>query len=1105
MKKLLKIMPVLTAISLLPSGAVLAEGGASGYDDELVTFIVQTDHTPAAVACAQARSAGYAKADAYTVALTEQTARKLKAKNTELRDRLAQELGVEADGIIYTQADSGFTITCRRGDMDKLLDTEGVAAVYEDGYFMAVPDDEQTDGEASAPAATTSEYLGQGTLIAVIDSGFRIDHPYFAASVSSPKLSEEAVAELTNKTSGTIGHGAYYSEKIPFRYSYAKKSASKKNLEIDPKHGTHVAGIAAGKNGSIVYNGEPVTINGAAPEAQLALMACSAQVEGGMPYSYIKAAIDDACALDADVINMSLCSDYADMRGGNATVVESIANAKNKGIVVCISQGNAARGFYNRQPLAEDIDYSASGFPSGDVNALSVASADTPEFFDYMTALAAADGSEVACKPVIAESGVADFADSVKTATEYEVCGLGFEEDFEGKDLTGKVALIQRGGITFAEKTTNAKNAGAIAVVMYDNIDEAYPSVMGFVIPGIFISRADGERLAAMENKTIYTAGKSYFRLTNYTSPNKPSAFSSWGFSPTMQLTPNITAYGGNVFSSLPEGGYGAMSGTSMSSPYMAGVSACMKSYLNTAPFGNMENEDISRLIQQLLMSTAVPIRYAHDDTLPYSPRLQGAGMVNADNAMNTKVVLYNTKNHKTLIELGDNSSHALDNGFTLDFTARNLSDEAITFDKVDIAVTTDSAELNADGEYLVAGSTAITPTYTAEPVTVPAFGSVSVSIPVEIDTSTIDELAGIFKNGIYIDGFVRLSNDNSYVGIPFSGFRGNWCAVPVWDSTIYHEGGSKLIYKSIDVDLDGTYLTTNEGTAENGSVKTAVLGGDRNNSTSYAIISPRNNDGYYDNITAVFAAKRSLAGVKLSLLKGNSEKLTRSTGGIQSKYAQFKYELASATNLKKLAALPDGDYTFRLTGTVNNGKKKETQELDFPLTITIDNTAPALGIELSDDHRTLTVNASDENYLRSITVRYTDMYGEEKTETKALDCTETEYTHEFNLTDANPWTISVTAEDYAHNSGMSEEYAMIASVGNRIATAFKRTLSGSSDMTYTGVSGTVTSGGVTKSFDADFGTEFTLSGGDVLIGVIIEGLYDNKATAALDLKTKAL
>ena len=77
----------------------------------------------------------------------------------------------------------------------------------------------------------------------------------------------------------------------------------------------------------------------------------------------------------------------------------------------------------------------------------------------------------------------------------------------------------------------------------------------------------------------------------------------------------------------------------------------------------------------------------------------------------------------------------------------------------------------------------------------------------------------------------------------------------------------------------------------------------------------------------------------------------------------------------------------------------------------------------------------------------------------------------------------------------------MTARDGDNKATAFKRTLSGSADVTYTGVSGTVTSEGVTKSFAADFDTALTPSGGNVLIGVIVEGLYDNKATAEFNLR----
>ena len=47
---------------------------------------------------------------------------------------------------------------------------------------------------------------------------------------------------------------------------------------------------------------------------------------------------------------------------------------------------------------------------------------------------------------------------------EYVHVGLGREEDFAGKDLTGKLALIQRGSFTFAEKVRNAISHGAVVL-----------------------------------------------------------------------------------------------------------------------------------------------------------------------------------------------------------------------------------------------------------------------------------------------------------------------------------------------------------------------------------------------------------------------------------------------------------------------------------------------------------------------------------------------------------------------------------------------------------------------------------------------------------------
>ncbi|VEF46378.1 aminopeptidase [Bacillus freudenreichii] len=79
--------------------------------------------------------------------------------------------------------------------------------------------------------------------------------------------------------------------------------------------------------------------------------------------------------------------------------------------------------------------------------------------------------------------------------------GLGAPSDFEGKDVTGKIALIQRGDFSFAEKVLNAAEAGASAVIIYNNAPGGINGTLGEpsddYVPAAAISQADGQRLAA--------------------------------------------------------------------------------------------------------------------------------------------------------------------------------------------------------------------------------------------------------------------------------------------------------------------------------------------------------------------------------------------------------------------------------------------------------------------------------------------------------------------------------------------------------------------------------------------------------------------------------
>ncbi|WP_245641087.1 M28 family metallopeptidase [Streptomyces megasporus] len=74
-------------------------------------------------------------------------------------------------------------------------------------------------------------------------------------------------------------------------------------------------------------------------------------------------------------------------------------------------------------------------------------------------------------------------------------------EDFASDDFTGKIALIQRGGCTFAEKQAAAADAGAVGAIIYNNVDGELNGTLGDAaagrIPTGGLSKEHGEALAA--------------------------------------------------------------------------------------------------------------------------------------------------------------------------------------------------------------------------------------------------------------------------------------------------------------------------------------------------------------------------------------------------------------------------------------------------------------------------------------------------------------------------------------------------------------------------------------------------------------------------------
>ncbi|QNE76057.1 M20/M25/M40 family metallo-hydrolase [Streptomyces finlayi] len=75
------------------------------------------------------------------------------------------------------------------------------------------------------------------------------------------------------------------------------------------------------------------------------------------------------------------------------------------------------------------------------------------------------------------------------------------DADYASANFTGKIALIKRGGCSFAQKQATAATAGATGAVIYNNVDGELSGTLGDVesgkIPTGGLTLAEGEKLAA--------------------------------------------------------------------------------------------------------------------------------------------------------------------------------------------------------------------------------------------------------------------------------------------------------------------------------------------------------------------------------------------------------------------------------------------------------------------------------------------------------------------------------------------------------------------------------------------------------------------------------
>ena len=90
-------------------------------------------------------------------------------------------------------------------------------------------------------------------------------------------------------------------------------------------------------------------------------------------------------------------------------------------------------------------------------------------------------------------------------------CSLGRSGDFPAS-VSGKIALIERGEISFVDKVNNAKAAGATAVIVYqkageDGVVQGTLGAEGDYLPAVGVGRTDGQNMAGQTVRVLVQGG----------------------------------------------------------------------------------------------------------------------------------------------------------------------------------------------------------------------------------------------------------------------------------------------------------------------------------------------------------------------------------------------------------------------------------------------------------------------------------------------------------------------------------------------------------------------------------------------------------------------
>lgn len=836
---------------------------------------------------------------------------------------------------------NGFSMSVKRSEISKIKAIPGVKSVTEAQKYT--PDMNFAKNLTQAYSTWKDlGYKGEGMVIAIVDTGIDYTHKDMVITdTSKEKLHESDIAALG-------GNGKFFTNKVPYGYNFADNNQSVIDTNASEQHGMHVAGIVAA-NGNEEDVKSFKAVQGVAPEAQLLAMKVFSNNPDGNEYCYdddVIAAIEDSVAHKADVINMSLGATAGFVDENNPEQI-AIKNATDNGTLVVISAGNSAisttdNGWNDPQTnLLGTVDTETVGDPGLSKDSLCVASFEneylTASIMDYTTA-AGGNGTMAYAPAMNSPEKVFDKAQSIV------YCGIGEDDedgnDFANVDVNGKIALIKRGVVSFSDKVRNAENHGAIGVIIFDkdkNQGGSDDPLSGMLldptlkVPIVGIGNADGYKLIdLLKDGDVKVTFTGIIGPVKNSEANEMSPYTSWGPTPSLDFKPEITAPGGDIYSTQNNNTYTSMSGTSMAAPHTSGSEALI---LEAAKKNlGLTGRELVEYAKNTAINTAEVEMDKNNPTVPYSPRQQGSGMIQIENAIKNNVIVTDDSGDAAvaLKEIGSTK--------TFNLNLKNYGDKDIAYTLSSSGVLGEQLKEANFNDYVISGSSI---TFSSNSVVIPAHQSKKVSVTVTLPSS--------FATEQFAEGFIKFKSSDSTVpslSVPFIGFYGNWSTPdifdkPVWDSANTLIGAEGLI-------SGNTYLGT--------------IGVDE---YDYPIIDPDkiafstdSNNSLYTSATPILSFLRNAKTMNVDVVDKNdgSEKVLQTvftannlrkdtiedTGGGEVYYdgtwSGYLYDQSKG----QYEAAQDGQYYLRFTAKVDL-PDATPQTLYMP--VKIDSVAPSIGI----------------------------------------------------------------------------------------------------------------------------------------------------------------